>query len=112
MLFNIYINDIPDTLSKKYSYADDIAIPTTDKSWSTIESRLTVDMHTLFTYLKNWWLKLSATKSLCSAFHLYNKEAYRELNIKVNNNRLQQGSRRRGAGRPPPTFLLNIFFYY
>ena len=89
MLFNIYIHDIPDTLSKKYGYADDLAILTSDKRWSTIESRLTADMVTLSTYLTNWRLKLSVAKTLSSAFHLHNKEASRELNIMVNNNRLQ-----------------------
>ena len=88
MLFNIYIHDIPETLSKKKNYSDDITIRTSDKIWSTIESQLTVDMHILSTYLKNWRLKPSAAKTLFSAFHLYNKKSYRELNIKVNNSRL------------------------
>ena len=88
MLFNIYIHDIPETLSKKYSYSDDIAILTLNKIWSTIESRLTVDNHILSTYLKNWRLKPCAVKILFSAFHLYNKKAYRELNIKAHNSSL------------------------
>ena len=46
-------------------------------------------MHILSTYLKNWRLNLSAVKTLFSAFHLYNKKAYKKLNIKVNNSRLQ-----------------------
>ena len=46
-------------------------------------------MHTLSTYVKNWRLKPSAAKTLFSAFHLYNKKSYRELNIKLNNSRLQ-----------------------
>ena len=68
MLFNIYIHDIPETLSKKKNYSDDIAILTSNKIWSTIESRLTVDMHILSICLKNWWLKLSAAKTLFSVF--------------------------------------------
>ena len=88
MLFNIYIHDIYDTLSKKYSYFDDIAILISNKIWSTIESRLTVDMHILSTYLKNWQLNSSANNTLFSAFNLYNKKAHRERNIKVNNSRL------------------------
>ena len=89
MLFNIYMYDIPGTLSKKYGYADDLAILTSDKSWEKIESGLTADMDTLSTYLKNWRLKLSVAKTLSCAFHLNNREASRELNIKVNNSRLQ-----------------------
>ena len=86
---NIYIHDIPENLSKKYNYSDDIAILMSNKIWSTIKSRLTLDMHILFSYLKNWRLKPSAAKTLFSTFHLYNKKTYRELNIKVNNSRLQ-----------------------
>ena len=46
-------------------------------------------MNTLSTYLKNWRLKLSVVKTLSAIFHLNNRMANRELNIKVNNNRLQ-----------------------
>ncbi|XP_038075660.1 uncharacterized protein LOC119743328 [Patiria miniata] len=46
-------------------------------------------MDTLSTYLSNWRLKLSVAKTMSSAFHLNNREASRELNIIVNNNRLQ-----------------------
>ena len=89
MLFNIYIHDIPDTQSKKYGYADDLAIMLSHSSWETIESGLRTDMGILSTYLKNWRLKLSVAKTMSSAIHLNNREASHELNIKVNNNRLQ-----------------------
>ena len=89
MLFNICIHDLPDTLSKKYGYADDLAILMSDKSWEVIETGLTVDMTTLSTYLKNWHLQLSVGKTLFSAFHLNNKEANQELHIMVDNNSLQ-----------------------
>ena len=89
LLFNIYIHDLPDTLSKKYGYADDLAILMSNKSWEVTETGLTADMSTLSTYLKNWRLKLSMAKTLSSAFHLNNREANRDLNIMVNNNRLQ-----------------------
>ena len=89
MLFNIYIHDITDIQSKKYGYADDLAIMLSHSSWETIESGLTADMGIRSTYLKNWHLKLSVAKTMSSAFHLNNREASHELNIKVNNNRLQ-----------------------
>ena len=73
----------------EHSYANDLAILTSDKSWEIIESGLMADMNTLSTYLKNWCLKLSMAKTLSSVFHLNNRMASRELNIKVNNNRLQ-----------------------
>ena len=53
MLFNIYTHDIPDMSSKKYSYADNLAILMSDKSWEMIESGLTADMNTMSTNLKN-----------------------------------------------------------
>ena len=36
MLFNIYFHDLPDTLSKKYGYTDDLAILLPNKNWETI----------------------------------------------------------------------------
>ena len=88
MLFNIYFHDLPDTLSKKYGYTDDLAILLSNKNWETIESGLTADMNILSSYLTNWCLKLSMTKTMSSAFHLNNREANHELNITVDN-RLQ-----------------------
>ena len=40
LLFNIYIHDLPDTISRKYGYADDLAIPTAHWEWKKIESTL------------------------------------------------------------------------
>ena len=89
MLFNIYFHDLPDTLSKKYGYADNLAILLSNKNWETIESGLMADMNILSSYLTNWRLKLSVAKTISSAFHLNNREASNELNITVDNNRLQ-----------------------
>ena len=47
------------------------------------------DMNILSSYLTNWHLKLSVAKTMSSAFHLNNREASHELNITVDNNRLQ-----------------------
>ncbi|KAJ8385518.1 hypothetical protein AAFF_G00185540 [Aldrovandia affinis] len=54
-------------------------------------------MNTLSSYLKNWHLKLSVDKTVSTMFHLYNKEATREMNIMVDNARLQF--------HPSPTYL-------
>ena len=89
MLFNIYIHDLPVTQSKKYGYADDLAILLRNKRWEEIEAGLTADMTTLSTYLRDWRLKLSVTKTTLCVFHLNNREASRELNVMVNNKRLQ-----------------------
>ena len=38
-------------------------------------------MATLPAYLQKWKLKLSLTKTMTAAFHLYNREAQRKLNV-------------------------------
>jgi len=48
----------------------------------TLEGTLNQDMATLSTYLQKWKLKLSITKTVTAALHLY-KEARRELSIAV-----------------------------
>ena len=49
------------------------------EDWQSVEGTLTQDMATLSSYLKKWKLKLSTTKTVTAAFHLYNKETTREL---------------------------------
>ena len=64
MLFNIYIHDLPATQSRKYGYADDLAILLSKPSWEAVEEGLSEDKSTLSSYLKNWRLKLSADKTV------------------------------------------------
>ena len=85
MHFSIYIHDIPDMLSKKYRYTEDLKILLSDNNWTSVESGLTADMTTLSIYLKNWRLKLSVAKTMSSVFHLNNREASHKLNITVDN---------------------------
>jgi len=79
-LFNIYISDLPTTVSGKYAYVDDLAIMHADGDWQAVEEVLTKDMATVGEYLQTW--KLSA------AFHLNNKEAKHGLKVKHNNETL------------------------
>jgi len=46
-LFNIYISDLPTTISRKYAYADDLAIMHADGDWQAVEGVLTKDMATV-----------------------------------------------------------------
>ena len=80
-LFNIYISDLPTTVSRKYAYADDLAIMHADGDWQTVEGVLSKDMATVGEYLQlqTWKLNLSTIKTVSAAFHLNNKEAKREL---------------------------------
>ena len=78
MLFNIYIHDLPATQSRKYGYADDLAILLSSE-----------DMNTLSLYLKNWRLKLSVGKTTSPMFQLNTREAAREMSVMVDNAWLQ-----------------------
>ena len=40
LLFNIYISDLPATISRKYAYADDLAIMHADGDWLAVDGVL------------------------------------------------------------------------
>ena len=88
LLFNIYISDLPATISKKYAFADDLAIMHADGDWQAGEGALSKDMATLSEYLQTRKPKLSTTKTVSAVFHLNNKEAKRELKVNFNNETL------------------------
>ena len=88
LLFNVYIADLPETNSKKYGYADDLALLKVHQDWNTIEETLTQDMSILSSWLKQWRLKLSEAKTVSSTFHLNNREATRELHVNISGRRL------------------------
>ena len=81
LLFNIYTYDVPSITSKKFAYADDLAILHTSGEWKELERTLSQDMTTLSEYLQTWRLKLSHTKTVTAAFHLHNRKAKRELKV-------------------------------
>jgi len=77
LLFNIYISDLPTAISRKYAYADDLAIIHADGNWQAVEGALSKYMTTLSECLQTWKLKLSTTKTVSAVFHLNNKETKR-----------------------------------
>jgi len=87
-LFNIYIFDLPTTVSRKYAYVDNLAIMHADGDWEAVEWVLTKDMATEGQHLQTCKLKLSTTKTVSAFFHLNNKEAKRELKVNFNNETL------------------------
>ena len=89
LLFNIYISDVPTTVSRKDAYADNLAIMHADGDGQAVEGVLSKDMATIDEYLQTWKLKLSTTKTVSAAFHLNNKEAKRELKVNFNNGNLR-----------------------
>ena len=48
----IYISDLPETTSRKYGYADDLAILLRRPSWKEMEEGLNTDMTILVDYFR------------------------------------------------------------
>ena len=87
LLFNIYTFDLPFMISRKFAYADDLALLHTSGNWKDLEETLSQDMSTILAYLQTWRLKLNHTKTVTAAFHLNNREAKHELKV-YNNGKL------------------------
>ena len=68
-------------ISRKFAYADDLALLHSSRNWKDLEETLSQDMSALSAYLQTWRLKLSHTKTVTAAFHLNNREAKCELNV-------------------------------
>jgi len=85
LLFDIYISDLPTTVSKNYASPDDLAIMHADREWKAVEGVLTKEMATVGEYLQTRKQKLSTTKMVSTAFHLNNKEPKREIKVNFNN---------------------------
>ena len=84
-------------ISRKFAYADDLALLHSSGNWKNLEGTLSQNMSTLSAYLQTWRLKLSYTKTVTAAFHLNNREAKRELKV-YNSGRLLPFC-------PTPTYL-------
>ena len=82
-------------ISRKFSYADDLALLHSCENWKDLEGTLSQDMSTLSAYLQTWRLKRSHTKTVTAAFNLNNREAKRELKV-YNNDRLLNGQNTNG----------------
>ena len=81
------MNDLPLMISRKFAYANDLALLHSFGNLKDLEGTLSQDMSTLSAYLQTWRLKLSHTKTVTTAFHLNNQEAKCELKV-YNNGRL------------------------
>ena len=91
------MHDLPSMISRKFVYADDLALLHCSGNWKDLEGTLSQDMSTLSAYLQIWRLKFSHTKTVTAAFHLNNQEAKHELKV-YNNGRLLPFC-------PTPTYL-------
>ena len=74
-------------ISRKFAYANDLALLHSSGNWKDLEGTLSQDMSTFSAYLQTWRLKPNHTKTVMAAFHLNNQEAKRELKV-YNNDRL------------------------
>ena len=97
LLFNIFAYDLLSKISRKFAYADDLALLHSSGNWKDLEGTLSQDMSTLSAYFQNWRLKLSHIKTVTAAFHLNNRKTKRELKV-YNNDRLLSFC-------PTPTYL-------
>ena len=87
LLFNIYKYDLPSMISRKFAYADDLALLHSSGNWKDLKETLNRDRSTLSAYLQTWRLKLNHTKTVTAAFYLNNRVAKLELKV-YNNDRL------------------------
>ena len=81
MLFNIYVSDMPRTTSRKFAYADDLALATQSTDFDKLNSTLTEDLKKMEDYFTYWRLRPNPTKTTVTAFHLSNKFARTELKV-------------------------------
>ena len=81
LLFNLYTSDLPKTQSKKYIYADDIALMISGKTFGPIEQSLSEDLDNMSRYFNNWRLKINTGKTVCTSFHLAHRLAKYQLQV-------------------------------
>ena len=84
-LYNLYTADLPDTLSSKYIFADDVALAAACPSFREVEEVLTEDMEKTSKYMQKWRLKISTNKTVTSIFYLRNRNAGLEIKVKTPN---------------------------
>lgn len=89
LLFNLYTSDMPDTTSKKFGYADDLAIAVQSKSFEEGATVLTQDLEILSAYYRKWRLCPNPSKTEVCAFHLNNNLARQQLNVTFCQNRVR-----------------------
>lgn len=84
ILYCLYTSDIPKLRSRQFIYADDIAIAHQAKSFKDLEDVLNRDLNTLSKYFTDWRLKPNTGKTVHCIFHLNNRQANVQLNLKLN----------------------------
>ena len=84
LLFNLYVADLPQTPSRKFMYADDLALATQHSNMGNIEASLSADLDILSDYFRKWRLTPSTAKTETCCFHLNNRLASTSLKVTLN----------------------------
>ena len=84
LLFFSTFYDLLSITSKKYAFADDLAILYSSGDWKVLKRTLSEDMTTLSACIQTWRLELSPAKTATAAFYLNNRKGKRELKVKNN----------------------------
>ena len=82
-LFNVYINDLPPTHSRKFIYADDICLGTQASNFVLLQERLQDDLSVMAEYCRTWRLIPSANKTVSSLFHLHHAASHSQLQLSI-----------------------------
>ena len=82
-LFNVYINDLPPTHSRKFIYADDICLGTQASNLVLLQERLQDDLSVMAEYCRTWRLIPSANKTVSSLFHLHHAASHSQLQLSI-----------------------------
>ena len=89
-LFNIYTNDQLTFFNiRRFIYADDLCLATQAESFDFIQERLSDALKELAEYYTKWSLNANPGKTQVCSFHLKNRHAKTELEIRWNNERLK-----------------------
>lgn len=81
LLFNLYTSDMPDTISNKFCYADDLALAVQTNTLEEGESILSSDLQLMHAYYTKWRLSPNPNKTEVCAFHLCNRIAHQQLKV-------------------------------
>ena len=85
LLFNIYIGDLPETISQKLGYADSWALASQSSSFDTIKRTLSDDIKQLKRYFDKWYLRMNSSKSTTTAFHISNHTDNLTMEVSADN---------------------------
>lgn len=92
LLFNLYMSDLPETITRKFCYTDDMALAAQHRDFESCEETLNKDLSTLDNYLKSWRLIPNPTKTEITIFHLNNRRINQEINVTFAGERVRNKS--------------------